>query len=184
MPYYPANNIAYAKADSHAPGVVTKKLEEAKDTVKEVLGSKSSSSSSHEGTPPAVSTTGATDPAPAVVEDDASSVASSVSDPGSIASSEQSESEEDEDPRQAAFNPETGEINWDCPCLGGMAHGVCGEQFREAFACFVYSTEEPKGQDCIEKFRGMQECFAAHPEVYGEGEVKRRGSDCTQRPLR
>ena len=25
--------------------------------------------------------------------------------------------------QQAAFNPETGEINWDCPCLGGMAHG-------------------------------------------------------------
>jgi len=24
---------------------------------------------------------------------------------------------------QGAFNPETGEINWDCPCLGGMAHG-------------------------------------------------------------
>lgn len=25
--------------------------------------------------------------------------------------------------QQGAFNPETGEINWDCPCLGGMAHG-------------------------------------------------------------
>lgn len=25
--------------------------------------------------------------------------------------------------QEGAFNPETGEINWDCPCLGGMAHG-------------------------------------------------------------
>lgn len=25
--------------------------------------------------------------------------------------------------QQGAFNEETGEINWDCPCLGGMAHG-------------------------------------------------------------
>lgn len=69
----------------------------------------------------------------------------------------------------AAFNPETGEINWDCPCLGGMAHGPCGEEFRAAFSCFVYSEAEPKGIECVEKFKGMQECFRAHPEVYGEG---------------
>ncbi|KDN45569.1 hypothetical protein RSAG8_04893, partial [Rhizoctonia solani AG-8 WAC10335] len=49
---------------------------------------------------------------------------------------------------EGAFNPETGEINWDCPCLGGMAHGPCGPQFREAFSCFVHSNEEPKGVDC------------------------------------
>lgn len=30
---------------------------------------------------------------------------------------------EDEAGQEGAFNPETGEINWDCPCLGGMAHG-------------------------------------------------------------
>ncbi|CAE6444783.1 unnamed protein product [Rhizoctonia solani] len=69
---------------------------------------------------------------------------------------------------QGAFNPETGEINWDCPCLGGMAHGPCGPQFREAFACFVHSNEEPKGVDCVEKFKAMQDCFREHPDVYGE----------------
>jgi hypothetical protein len=68
-----------------------------------------------------------------------------------------------------AFNPVTGEINWDCPCLGGMAHGPCGPEFREAFSCFVYSEEEPKGINCVEKFRAMQDCFRAHPDVYGEG---------------
>jgi intermembrane space import and assembly protein 40 len=55
--------------------------------------------------------------------------------------------------QQGAFNPETGEINWDCPCLGGMATGPCGEEFKAAFSCFVYSKEEPKGVDCIEKFK-------------------------------
>ncbi|KAJ2193151.1 Oxidoreductase, partial [Coemansia sp. RSA 522] len=65
-----------------------------------------------------------------------------------------------------AFNPETGEINWDCPCLGGMAHGTCGEQFKSAFSCFVYSEEEPKGMDCVSVFKDMQECFRAHPEEY------------------
>jgi len=74
---------------------------------------------------------------------------------------------EEEADQQGAFNPETGEINWDCSCLGGMAHGVCGEDFRAAFSCFVYSNEEPKGMDCIEKFKGMQDCFRAHPDVYG-----------------
>ncbi|KAK1981385.1 CHCH domain-containing protein [Colletotrichum cereale] len=69
--------------------------------------------------------------------------------------------------QQGAFNPETGEINWDCPCLGGMADGPCGEEFKSAFSCFVYSTEEPKGMDCIEKFQGMQSCFRKYPEVYG-----------------
>ncbi|KAI0360828.1 hypothetical protein OH77DRAFT_1418844 [Trametes cingulata] len=67
-----------------------------------------------------------------------------------------------------AFNPETGEINWDCPCLGGMAHGPCGMEFREAFSCFVFSEAEPKGIDCVEKFKAMQECFRQHPDVYGE----------------
>lgn len=73
---------------------------------------------------------------------------------------------EEEAGQQGAFNPETGEINWDCPCLGGMADGPCGEQFKAAFSCFVYSTEEPKGIDCIEKFQGMQECFREYPEIY------------------
>lgn len=78
------------------------------------------------------------------------------------------ENQEDSSDGQGAFNPETGEINWDCPCLGGMAHGPCGSEFREAFSCFVYSDKEPKGIDCVEKFKAMQDCFRAHPDVYGE----------------
>ena len=60
---------------------------------------------------------------------------------------------ENEAGEQGAFNPETGEINWDCPCLGGMAHGPCGPEFRAAFSCFVFSKEEPKGMDCIDRFK-------------------------------
>ncbi|GAA5992665.1 hypothetical protein JCM10908_002716 [Rhodotorula pacifica] len=68
----------------------------------------------------------------------------------------------------AAFNPETGEINWDCPCLGGMADGPCGDEFKAAFSCFVYSEAEPKGIDCVERFRNMQTCFRKHPDIYGD----------------
>lgn len=48
-----------------------------------------------------------------------------------------------------------------------MAYGPCGEQFRAAFSCFVFSQEEPKGVDCIEHFKTMQNCFREHPDVYG-----------------
>lgn len=74
---------------------------------------------------------------------------------------------EEEASQQGAFNEETGEINWDCPCLGGMAHGPCGDRFKDAFSCFVFSKEDPKGIDCIEHFKTMQDCFRQHPDVYG-----------------
>lgn len=85
-----------------------------------------------------------------------------IAEPGAFDETEEQASHE------GAFNEETGEINWDCPCLGGMAHGPCGEPFRAAFSCFVYSTEEPKGMDCIDRFKGMQDCFREHPDVYGD----------------
>ncbi|XP_039758091.1 mitochondrial intermembrane space import and assembly protein 40-B [Pararge aegeria] len=59
-----------------------------------------------------------------------------------------------------------GSINWGCPCLGGMATGPCGAQFREAFSCFHYSEAEPKGSDCYEKFSVMQDCMAQFPQLY------------------
>ncbi|KAF9178370.1 Oxidoreductase [Haplosporangium sp. Z 767] len=85
--------------------------------------------------------------------------------PSKDTTSSSSESSKDQ---SAAFNPETGEINWDCPCLGGMAQPPCGDAFKEAFSCFVYSTAEPKGVDCVDKFKAMQDCFRAHPEVYAD----------------
>ncbi|KAJ1973731.1 Oxidoreductase [Dimargaris verticillata] len=73
-----------------------------------------------------------------------------------------------ESPAQA-YNPDTGEINWDCPCLGGMATtGPCAEQFRASFSCFVHSEADPKGSDCVGQFMAMQSCFAAHPDVYAD----------------
>jgi intermembrane space import and assembly protein 40 len=61
---------------------------------------------------------------------------------------------------------ENGDINWNCPCLGGMASGPCGYQFRDAFSCFHYSEADPKGSDCIQKFAQMQECMNRFPNLY------------------
>lgn len=63
-----------------------------------------------------------------------------------------------------------GSINWNCPCLGGMATGPCGMEFREAFTCFHYSTAEPKGSNCFSVFEEMQNCMTKYPAVYNKGD--------------
>uniref|UniRef100_T1IWB0 Uncharacterized protein n=1 Tax=Strigamia maritima TaxID=126957 RepID=T1IWB0_STRMM len=72
---------------------------------------------------------------------------------------------DDEDDEPGLLLP-NGEINWNCPCLGGMATGPCGMEFRDAFSCFHYSKAEPKGSDCFGKFKTMQECMSKHPKLY------------------
>lgn len=79
---------------------------------------------------------------------------------------------EEEAGQQGAFNPETGEINFDCPCLGGMAHGPCGEEFKAAFSCFVYSDQEPKGIECVDKFQ-----YVVPPKSPEEGPPALRPSE-------
>jgi len=71
------------------------------------------------------------------------------------------------DPQPGLILP-NGDINWNCPCLGGMATGPCGIQFREAFSCFHYSKEEPKGSDCFNLFRNMQTCMQKYPTLYNK----------------
>lgn len=76
-----------------------------------------------------------------------------------------------EDPKplneeQIIYNPDTGEINWDSPSLRGLAQGPCGEEFKVAFSCFVYSEREPRKGQCINQFQGMQSCFQRHPDYY------------------
>ena len=76
--------------------------------------------------------------------------------------------EEDDEEGLEGLIKANGEINWDCPCLQGMAYGPCGEQFKAAFSCFHYSEADPKGSNCIPQFRDMQECFVKYPEIYGK----------------
>lgn len=86
---------------------------------------------------------------------------------------------------------DNGDINWNCPCLGGMATGPCGVQFREAFSCFHYSENEPKGNrlffsvvvvkyrctililgaECLEAFQTMQECMKGYPTLYKQSDA-------------
>lgn len=85
--------------------------------------------------------------------------------------------EDDHEEEMEGLIKANGEINWDCPCLQGMAYGPCGEQFKAAFSCFHYSEEEPKGSDCIPQFRDMQECFVKYPEIYGNDDEETTGDE-------
>lgn len=84
---------------------------------------------------------------------------------------------EEEDDEMEGLIKANGEINWDCPCLQGMAYGPCGEQFKAAFSCFHYSEADPKGSDCIPQFRDMQECFVKYPEIYGKDDDRALDGD-------
>ena len=75
--------------------------------------------------------------------------------------------EKAEEPPPGLILP-NGDINWNCPCLGGMAVGPCGLEFREAFSCFHYSKSEVKGSECLEQFAKMQMCMKEYPELYEE----------------
>lgn len=73
----------------------------------------------------------------------------------------------------------------DCPCVAKLRKGPCGTQFTEAFFCFIKSTSEEKGSDCVNPFIALQDCIKANPDAFyaeesdkGEDEVQ----DCNIRP--
>jgi len=70
-----------------------------------------------------------------------------------------------------------GSINWDCPCLGGLAIGTCSLEFRRAFSCFHNSDAKAKGSECFSEFSKLTECFSKYPKLYGN---KDKSSDNQQ----
>ncbi|KAH9746870.1 hypothetical protein WN944_011707 [Citrus x changshan-huyou] len=65
----------------------------------------------------------------------------------------------------------------ECPCIADLRSGPCGAQFSEAFLCFLKSTSEEKGSDCVHPFVALQNCIKANPSAFSkdileEDEVK------------
>ena len=77
---------------------------------------------------------------------------------------------EDEEDDARAIDPETGEINWDCPCLAEAVAPPCGEFFKSAFSCYIKSQTQPKGEDCEDLFFTWKTCCLQHPEIYAPHE--------------
>lgn len=66
----------------------------------------------------------------------------------------------------------------ECPCIAHLRSGPCGVQFSDAFVCFLKSTAEEKGSDCVNPFVALQKCIKANPDAFSndvleEDEVKK-----------
>ncbi|GER38391.1 intermembrane space import and assembly protein 40, partial [Striga asiatica] len=60
----------------------------------------------------------------------------------------------------------------DCPCVAHLKSGPCGAQFSEAFVCFLKSTAEEKGSDCVHPFVALQNCIKANPDAFSKDVVE------------
>lgn len=56
----------------------------------------------------------------------------------------------------------------ECPCVADLKTGPCGVQFSEAFVCFLRSTQEEKGSDCVHPFIALQNCIKANPDAFSK----------------
>ncbi|XXG60446.1 hypothetical protein AAC387_Pa04g2356 [Persea americana] len=56
----------------------------------------------------------------------------------------------------------------ECPCVAELRSGPCGTQFSEAFVCFLRSTAEEKGSDCVHPFVALQNCIKANPDAFSK----------------
>lgn len=74
----------------------------------------------------------------------------------------------------------------ECPCIADLRKGPCGNQFSEAFLCFLKSTAEEKGSDCVNPFVALQSCIKSNPnafpkDVLGDDQVKEEQSSANYR---
>ncbi|EPS58514.1 hypothetical protein M569_16299, partial [Genlisea aurea] len=54
----------------------------------------------------------------------------------------------------------------ECPCISQLRSGPCGTPFSDAFLCFLKSTAEEKGSDCVRPFVALQNCIKANPGAF------------------
>ncbi|KAM0938770.1 putative mitochondrial intermembrane space import and assembly protein [Dioscorea sansibarensis] len=64
-----------------------------------------------------------------------------------------------------------------CPCVAELREGPCGTQFSEAFVCFIKSTAEEKGSDCVHPFIALQNCIKANPNAFSEDVLEEDSKD-------
>ncbi|XP_074109063.1 mitochondrial intermembrane space import and assembly protein 40-B-like [Cotesia typhae] len=81
-----------------------------------------------------------------------------------------SKNEQNESDSSPGLISSNGEINWDCPCLDGMASGPCGSEFKESFLCMFNnnSDEEQENLECLTSFKNLFACMSEYPDFYRE----------------
>ncbi|CAL1382094.1 unnamed protein product [Linum trigynum] len=65
----------------------------------------------------------------------------------------------------------------ECPCISELRNGQCGAQFSDAFLCFLKSTAEEKGSDCVHPFVALQNCIKVNPGAFSKDVVEEEGDE-------
>lgn len=65
----------------------------------------------------------------------------------------------------------------ECPCIADLKHGPCGSGFVDAFSCFLRSTEEEKGSDCVKPFIALQNCIKENPAAFSKEILEEEEND-------
>ncbi|XP_020262812.1 mitochondrial intermembrane space import and assembly protein 40 homolog, partial [Asparagus officinalis] len=65
----------------------------------------------------------------------------------------------------------------ECPCVADLRKGPCGNQFSEAFVCFIKSTAKEKGSDCVSPFIALQNCIKANPDAFSKDIIEDKTED-------
>lgn len=69
------------------------------------------------------------------------------------------------------FVQPNGDLNFGCPCVGGLHAGPCGYEMREFLSSNYYHSkdkEDPRGQGCDDKLDTMMSCIQKHADYYRE----------------
>lgn len=70
----------------------------------------------------------------------------------------------------------------ECPCVAGLRSGPCGSQFTESFLCFLKSTAEEKGSDCVNPFVALQACIKANPNAFSKEDISEDDNESKEEP--
>lgn len=65
----------------------------------------------------------------------------------------------------------------ECPCIAHLRAGPCGNQFSDAFLCFLKSKAEEKGSDCVSPFVALQSCIKANPNAFSKDVLEEDDDD-------
>ncbi|KAI3805097.1 hypothetical protein L1987_27147 [Smallanthus sonchifolius] len=71
----------------------------------------------------------------------------------------------------------------ECPCIQNLRSGPCGSQFSEAFLCFMRSTAEEKGSDCVHPFVVLQTCIQTNPNAFPKDVLENEEADAVEEPV-
>lgn len=71
---------------------------------------------------------------------------------------------------QSLFILQDIERDLECACVDDWKSGECGEEFINAYKCYMKSDTTVKGQDCVNVYAALQRCIVNAADLMPEPE--------------